>query len=351
MGTLADDDDLELGELDQDEEVEFPPPERRIVTQSYDLSVNTLVEQWDDDVLVIPPMQREYVWDNGRASRLIESLMLNIPVPPVFFSETADAQYEIIDGHQRIRSIVRYLKNELPLSGLRLQHEYDRLRFHQLPAREQRFLKTRVLRAIIISAESHPTMKFEIFQRLNTGAIALNAQEIRNALNQGPLNDLLHDLVRDEAFRRCLGSKSPRRRMVDQELVLRFLALSSDPVSYRPPLLRFLNDFMTAYGQSEAEKIDEFRESFLHAAEFNARVFSHGAFRPTNAAGELLERNVKDLVHSSGPGHGRQLGSAERCRRRRRCAQIRRSVARHRFRTAGGLARSLLRPVTFVSLR
>ena len=195
-----------------------PPEERKVTTTAYDLSVDTLVSQWEDEILVIPKMQREYVWDNGRASRLVESLLLNIPVPPVFFSETADSKYEVIDGHQRIRSVVRYINNEFALSGLRLMTEHLRLRFHQLPSREQRYLRTRVLRAIVIGPDSHPSMKHEIFQRLNTGAIALNAQEIRHALNQGSLNDLLHDLVTLKDFRKCVGSKSPRRRMVDQEL-------------------------------------------------------------------------------------------------------------------------------------
>src|SRR4051812_12972775 len=104
--------DLELGEDDSEEEVEFPPPERKITTQPYDLSVSALVEQWDEKTLVLPEIQREYVWDNPRASKLIESLLLNIPIPVLYFAETEDARWEIFDGHQRIRSIVRYLNNE-----------------------------------------------------------------------------------------------------------------------------------------------------------------------------------------------------------------------------------------------
>lgn len=289
---MPDDTDLDLGEADYEEEVTFPPPERRIVTQAYDLSVNTLVEQWADHVLVIPPMQREYVWDNGRASRLVESLMLNIPIPPVFFAETEDAKYEVIDGHQRIASIVRYINNEFSLSGLRLQADYNRLRFHQLPQREQRFLRTRVLRAIIISIESHPAMKFEIFQRLNTGAIALNAQEIRNALYQGPLNDLLNELVVSDHFRKCIATKAPRRRMVDQELVLRFLALREGLETYRPPLLRFMNDYMRTNRDAGSEQLELSRATFGLAANFLASSFPHGTFRMTGARGEPLERNV-----------------------------------------------------------
>src|SRR5579871_6073984 len=110
--------DLDLGETDSEEDIDFPPPERRIITQPYDLSVASLVEQWNDATLVLPDIQREYVWDNPRASRLIESLLLNIPIPVLYFAETEEAKYEIFDGHQRVRSIVNFLGGVYALTGL-----------------------------------------------------------------------------------------------------------------------------------------------------------------------------------------------------------------------------------------
>jgi Protein of unknown function DUF262 len=286
------DEDLELGEEDHEEPLDFPPPERRVITQGYDLSIDTLVKQWDDGLLVLPELQREYVWDNGKASRLVESLLLSIPIPVLYFAETSEAKYEIIDGHQRVRSIVRYIKNEFALSSLRILDDLTRLRFHQLPDREQRFLRTRVIRAIIISADSHPTMKYEIFQRLNTGAIALNAQEIRNALNSGPLNDLLKELEQLAPLRVCIGRRSPRKRMVDRELVLRFLAFREGLSSYRPPLIRFLNRFMEdKRNAGEAERA-AMRDDFIRAVSFNADVFGASAFRIADENGQALERNV-----------------------------------------------------------
>ena len=134
-----------LEEIEGDEPFDFPPPERKINTQPYDLSVQTLLEQWNDNLLGIPEIQRQYVWDNGRASRLIESLLLNIPVPPLYFAETQDARFEVIDGHQRVQSIARYLSNEFGLSGLQVLAELKGKRFHQIPEREQRYLRTRSL--------------------------------------------------------------------------------------------------------------------------------------------------------------------------------------------------------------
>src|SRR5712691_5390572 len=113
FGSAAD-----LGEMEGEEDFTFPPAERRLITQPLDLSVQTLSEQWENKLLLLPEIQREYVWDNGKASRLIESLILNIPIPTLYFTETPEARYEIIDGHQRVRSVVRFRGIEFVLSGL-----------------------------------------------------------------------------------------------------------------------------------------------------------------------------------------------------------------------------------------
>src|SRR5688500_10781424 len=88
----------DLGEMEGEEQFTFPPAERKVVTQPVDLSIQTLSEQWDNKFLYLPEIQREYVWDNGKASRLVESLLLNIPIPVLYFAETSEAKYEIIDG-------------------------------------------------------------------------------------------------------------------------------------------------------------------------------------------------------------------------------------------------------------
>ena len=118
--------DQDLGETDSEEIFDFPPVERKIFTQPYDLSLQTLNDQWDNKDLIIPSIQREYVWDNGRASRLIESLILNIPVPPIYFAERHNSVFEVVDGHQRVASIVRYLGNEFALTGLDILSEYTK---------------------------------------------------------------------------------------------------------------------------------------------------------------------------------------------------------------------------------
>jgi len=278
----------ELEQTEGEETFEFPPPERRITTQPYDLSIQTLVEQWDNELLGVPEIQREYVWDNGRASRLIESLILNIPIPPLYFAETKDVRFEVIDGHQRVKSIARYLKNEYALSGLHVLAEYRGNRFHQLPEREQRFLRTRSLRVVVITHDSHPSMKFEVFERLNTGGISLNAQELRNSLYRGELNNTLKELVRNDSFRACIGTKTPRHRMVDEELVLRFLALWDELSDYRPPLKRFLNEYMTTWRNPSESWLAERREVFCQTMARIDGVLGNKAFRLIDEHGQPL---------------------------------------------------------------
>jgi len=268
----------------------FPPAERKVVTQSYDLSVQTLADEWDAGSLYLPEIQREYVWDNRRASRLVESLLLNIPIPVLYFAETDDAKWEIFDGHQRVLSVVRFLANEFRLNGLPVLSELNGRRFHQLPDREQRFLKTRMMRAVVISADSHPSMKFEIFERLNTGAVILNAQELRNSIYRGGFNDLLRELVNDENFRACIGTASPRRRMADEEFILRFFALRARLKEYRPPLKKFLNDYMHANQEPSKASLGNYRRLFSNTIENINTVFGPNAFKPTDNNGKATER-------------------------------------------------------------
>lgn len=291
-GTTDSGNPADLDEMEGDEDFTFPPSERRLITQPLDLSVQTLYDQWNEKLLILPVIQREYLWDNGKASRLIESILLNIPIPVMYFAETEEARYEIFDGHQRVRSIARYLNNEFSLTGLSVLRENMGKKFFQLPEREQRFFRMRTLRIILISIDSHPNMKFEIYERLNTGSIMLNAQELRNSIYRGPFNDLLHELVTDTTFRSLIGTKTPRRRMVDEELLLRFFAMRSRLDIYRTPLKRFLNVFMEASRDSEVAEIQDFRSAFESTVESVQAGLGNVAFRVLQGDGTTAENAV-----------------------------------------------------------
>lgn len=285
--------DQDMGEDEQSEPVEFSVTERKLVTQSYDLSVATLIEQWNDEILIVPPIQREYVWNNMKASRLVESLLLNVPIPVLYFAESGDA-YEIIDGHQRINSIVRYVNNEFALSGLKVLGDTERRgkRYSELPSGDQRRIKTRVMRAIIITEESHPAMKFEVFERLNSGSIALTAQEIRNSTHRGNFMDLVRDLVFDDAFRACIGTVKPRKRMVDNELVIRFFTFSDRADAYKPPLQKFINNYCAFMNSQGNDVLEAHAERLRQAARNVFSIFGKNAFRLTDASGALIDKSI-----------------------------------------------------------
>jgi hypothetical protein len=290
--SLSAESNLYLGEVEPGESYTFPPPERKVITQSYDLSIQTLLEQWESRILELSETQRDYVWDDARASRLIESLLLNIPIPVVYFAETEDAKWEIIDGHQRIRSVVRYVRNEFPLGSLMILGELKGLRLHQLPSREQRYLLTRTMRAVVLSPDSHPNIKFEVFERLNTGSLALNAQELRNSLYRGSFNRLLRDLVKDPDFRNIMGTKTPRHRMVDEELVLRFFALRDGLNTYQPSLKIFLNAYMKKVQDADDDTLDRLQAVFQETIGRIRAILGQGAFRLTDRTGDATERAV-----------------------------------------------------------
>lgn len=270
-------------EPDPDDQ-EVPEPldllvgERKLVTQPYDFSVDQLVTDVGKDkiLLIEVPYQREYVWDDAKASRLIESLLLNVPVPVCYFAENDDGTWEVIDGLQRTHSIVRFLGGKLRLRGLSVLTELNGKTFTELPGRDKRRIETRTLRFVVITDESHPDIKFDVFERLNTGAVKLTPQELRNCIYRGTFNDRLRELTDDKGFRTAVG-KPKDSRMRDEEMVLRFLALVSNLPEYKPPLTQFLNEYMRE--NRAGEPSDELTMLFNSTMKSISSVLGDEAFR------------------------------------------------------------------------
>jgi hypothetical protein len=133
-------------------------------------------------------------------------------------------------------------------------------------------------------------MRFEIFERLNSGSILLNAQELRNSIYRGSLNRLLRSLVKQSTFRQLIGTLHPRPRMVDEELVLRFFALRAGYAKYRTPLKRFLNSFMSDNREMPETQIQEHRHTFEQAINYISTTLGGSAFRISDAAGTPYEK-------------------------------------------------------------
>ena len=253
------DEKLKEGELEEqvdkqeDEESEITDSEKyKLNVFPSDIRVQDYKADWDRGRFEIPDFQRNYVWDAVRASRFIESFLLNLPVPPVFlYIEQGKDKYTIVDGQQRIISIVSFLTGEFvigknmgkkfTLKGVR--EEWVGKTFAGLDARSRFNLESAVMRSTIIeqiSPEDNSSI-YAIFERLNTGGMPLNNMEIRMCASHGSLSKLLKDLNEKEAWRGLLGKDADLRHR-DLELILRFFALQEN--EYKSPMKRFLNDYM-----------------------------------------------------------------------------------------------------------
>ena len=253
----------EQTEFDRDPE-EHPVSSSRLVTQPYDLVVSSLLAQVGDGTVRLrqlsdtPKFQRRYVWPNRLASRLIESILLNVPIPPCYLAQDRNFTLDVIDGQQRIYSIYRYADNQFRLGDLDVLTDLNGKRFHELPSRLRRKIETYTLRCVIVTNDSDPDIRFEVFERLNTNTMPLNAQELRNSISRGSLIDLLGRLAERRSWLSILNRRQPDKRMRDEELILRFFAFQIFELdSYRTPQKRWLNDVANEGRDYSTEQIDE----------------------------------------------------------------------------------------------
>ena len=220
----------------------IPPEQRKLHTETYDFTVETIVEKLSDGSIFIPKFQRRYVWSEAQASRLIESLIIQCPIPVIYLNQELDEKLSVIDGNQRLTTMRKYFSNEFSLKGLTAYPELDGNRFFELDPRFQRHIQNRTLRCIVILKDTHPQVKFDVFERLNSGATKLTPQELRHGLYFGDLMSLATKAVKDSSFLSALEIKNDKR-MKAEELVLRFWALSENHENYKKPLATFINDF------------------------------------------------------------------------------------------------------------
>ena len=256
------------------------PPEREFFATPYDPPVKSLVQEIrDEDLIVRPTFQRYAVWDPGRQSRFIESILLNIPIPNLFFAEDDDQTKVVVDGQQRLTALKSFMENRFALRGLEVLAPFNGKRFDDLTPRQQKIIGNRTLRCLVISSKSDSEIRFQVFERLNQGGMPLNAQEVRHCVYRGALNDLLHSLAKDPVWMGLLGTTEPHRRMSDCELILRFFALRRTLPKYSPPLKKLLNDYMRSQRQVDESGVEQLREAFLSAVRPVSAALGQNAFR------------------------------------------------------------------------
>jgi len=279
-----------------------PIRDRKVVTQPYDLAIDAIVGQVKNDILFLRPLssrpnfQRQYVWNDKLASKLVESVLLNVPIPPCYLSENSDNELDVIDGQQRIYSLYRFVNNQFALSNLEALTEFNSLRFFELPSKEQRKIKTHTLRCVVVTNESHPEIKFDVFERLNTNTVPLNPQELRNCVSRGPLNELVGELSYDERWLSIRGRKIPDKRLADEEVILRFFAFQTLGLeSYKTPLKHWLNDAARLGRNFSMNRIADLRGSWTHSLDVVLAWFEpRRAFRRPDSTS--INRALFDLI-------------------------------------------------------
>jgi len=300
-------DDLQVEEEVDDDEA---PVSFDIASYPSDLTLSVVYEMWKNDDIVIPDYQRNFVWSIRQSSLLIESFLLGLPVPQVFFYVDEENKSEVIDGQQRIMSVVFFLdgyfgsesiqgkKQVFRLTGLPKNGPFAGKRFEDLEETHQRKLKGAVLRAINIrqlNPKGEATSVYHIFERLNTGGTPLKPQEIRNCVFRGDFVGILRELNKDKNWRQILGKTTFDRHQKDVELVLRIFSISSYFDEYEKPMKQFLNRIMERDRSGDSARVTRFVKDFRLAAEV---IVSTLGKKPFHVRGPL-NSSVLDAVFAT----------------------------------------------------
>ncbi len=296
--------------------------ERKVLIQQYDYAVRTLMDMVvEGDLVLDPDYQRQYRWSDEKAARFIESIVLNIPVPVLYFAEDSDGTFSVIDGQQRLTSLLRFIKpNELSslypdrqlepleLRDLRVRPDLNGRSFMSLPRLDKSALAKRPIRCIVILNESDTTLKFEVFERLNTGSVSLTDQEVRNCIYRGSYNQLIKRLAANEDFHELINlSEGLSKAMKDAELVLRFFAYRelSNETEYADNFAEYLNKHLEdrrVVGEDMARRL---QDEFTATVQVIKRVLGPGiAFRkPSNredpSSGTFAQNKINGAIYEA----------------------------------------------------
>lgn len=243
-----------------------------------------------------PFYQRRDRWDAQKQSRLIESFLMNIPVPPLILYETSYNSYEVMDGQQRITAIENFYNNKLKLTGLDIWPELEGRTYESLPAKIKDGINRRAISTIVVITESLSdteealSLKQLVFERLNTGGVSLSRQEIRNCIYSGKFNELLLKLSENTIFAKAwdipiddkeeLKENGFYKKMEDVELILRFFALR-DIDQYTGNLSKYLDNYMMKKSLNFSdENIQEFERVFNQTIELVSNIYQDQLFKP-----------------------------------------------------------------------
>jgi hypothetical protein len=273
----------EYPELDAEaEELVVDSDDRPVSSQPFDWTISTLREKYERGQIDLQPAyQRDYVWalKPELPSRLIESLLLEIPVPPIYFGKMPGKRLEVIDGQQRLTTLIRFVRNDFALQRLQRMGTLNGKYFRDMSEEHQAMVLDATIRTIVIDAGHNHNLRYEVFERLNRGSMPLNEQELRNCVYRGPFCDLLAELENDPTWRKVKGGDKPDPRFLEREMILRFFAFANRIDHYAGNLKRFLNDYMATYAPKDQVQINTQAAMFRQTMQNIYIVFGPNAGR------------------------------------------------------------------------
>ncbi|MBD2126609.1 DUF262 domain-containing protein [Microcoleus sp. FACHB-1] len=304
----------------------YDSKEKRILTEINREKLPSFVEALKNPgyMDLRPFYQRRKRWNLQQQSRLIESFLINIPVPPIILYETEYNSYEVMDGQQRITAIGDFYKNKFELTGLELWPELNRLKYEQLPTKIRAGLDRRSISSIVIIRESTSDLeealflKQKTFERLNTGGVDLSQQEVRNCLYHGKFNSLLLELARYPIFAEAWGipknedsqellENNLYKKMEDVELVLRFFALRNVD-HFSRGMEGFLDLYMMKSLNFSNEDIQFLKDIFLQTINLVHKIYEKHLFKPFEPkSGTWKEKPYKAYYDAVMVGFSRNL--------------------------------------------
>ena len=276
----------------------FNPKDVDIISQT--MVISNIIDQLKcGDILLEPDFQRHPdLWDAEKQSRLIESLMIRIPLPTFYFDSADEDKLIVVDGLQRLYAIKRFMvldendADRLRLTGLEYLKEYEGRKFEELPPNMQRRIKTQNLITYVIRPGTPEKVRTSIFTRINTGGLTLEPAEIKNSVYRGQAANLLKELAHSEEFKKATRDKIDPRRMLDCEFVNRFMAFYLlGTQHYSGNLENYLNDVMLRLQKEPKTDIEKYRGDFLKAMKYSASIFEENAFRKINVNGRYGQIN------------------------------------------------------------
>lgn len=269
-----------------------------------EFTIFELHRKWQRSQLRLQPeFQRAFVWPESKQIKLVESVLASIPLPVIYLSQDAESDFDVVDGQQRLTTLFGFMEGRLPddkaekvirrresepgqgkafkLNGLKLLDELNGLTFETLDPKTRRKFEDTQLICFVLNPTTSPRAKFEIFGRLNEGAIPLTPQELRNALFRGPGLELVRSLAGPSSrFRQVAGADRSYARMRADELVLRGIAFSWRGWEiYKGDLKDFLNESLLQLNNASKAQQEHVAQAFSHAVDFAERVFGPNAWQ------------------------------------------------------------------------